>query len=226
MRRYIVLLVITGTVWAQTGLDKLVLKNGTEYLGEYSRTEKNIIYFKPQDALSTQPVSVKLIQELKLKDGTILTNDILGFRAYAKLTTEEKAVYDAAKNARRWVLYLPSSILTVSFTMAQVEKIKGRSPFSNDNQAIMFLTGISCFSLLSNYGIFKSFDKKSLGTLRTEEIELYKNIYSKEFRRKIIKANIGGFFTGFFTFLLLAALSPNSGSKWDGPIFTPPDAGI
>ena len=37
MRRYIVLLLITGTVWAQTGLDKLVLKNGTEYLGEYSR---------------------------------------------------------------------------------------------------------------------------------------------------------------------------------------------
>ena len=226
MRRYIVLLLITGTVWAQTGLDKLVLKDGTEYLGEYSRTEKNIIYFKPQDALSTQPVSVKLIQELKLKDGTILTNDILGFRAYAKLTTEEKAVYDAVKNARRWVFYLPSSILTFSFTMAQVEKIKGRSPFSNDNQAIMFLTGISCFSLLSNYGIFKSFNKKSLGTLRTEEIELYKNIYSKESkesRKKIIRANIVG---GFFTFLLLGALSPNSGSEWDGPIFTPPDAGI
>ena len=226
MRKYIVLLLITGTVWAQTGLDKLVLKDGTEYLGEYSRTEKNIIYFKPQDALSTQRVSVKLIQELKLKDGTILTNDILGFRAYAKLTTEEKAVYDAVKNARRWVFYLPSSILTVSFTMAQVEKIKGRSPFRNDNQAIMFLTGISCFSLLSNYGIFKSFDKKSLGALRTEEIELYKNIYSKESkesRKKIIRANIVG---GFFIFLLLAALSPNSGSEWDGPIFTPPDAGI
>ena len=89
------------------------------------------------------------------------------------------------------MLYLPSSILTVSFTMAQVEKIKGRSPFSNDNQAIMFLTGISCISLLINYSIFKSFDKKSLGALKTEEIELYKNIYSKEFRRKIIKANIG-----------------------------------
>ena len=29
IRRYIVLLLITGTVWAQTGLDKLVLKDGT-----------------------------------------------------------------------------------------------------------------------------------------------------------------------------------------------------
>ena len=222
MRKYIILLLITGTVWAQTGFDKLVLKDGTEYLGVFSKKDKKIVHFKPQDALSAQPVSVKLIQELVLKDGTILTNDVLGFRSYAKLTTKEKAVYDAAKNARRWVFYLPSSILTVSFTMAQIEKIKGRSPFSNDNQAIMFLTGISCFSLLSNYGILKSFDKKSLGALRAEEIELYKNIYSKEFRRKIIKANIGG----FFILLLLGVLSLNSGSEWSGPIFTPPDAGI
>ena len=101
MRRYIVLLLITGTVWAQTGLNKLVLKDGTEYLGEYytsaNHTEKDIIYFKSQEALSIQPVSVKLIQKLKLKDGTILTNDILGFRAYAKLNMEEKAIYNDLK---------------------------------------------------------------------------------------------------------------------------------
>ena len=35
--------------------------------------------------------------KLKLKDGTILTNDILGFRAYAKLNTEEKAIYNDLK---------------------------------------------------------------------------------------------------------------------------------
>ena len=47
MRKYIVLLLDAGTVWVQTGLDKLVLKNGTEYLGEYLKIEKDIIYFKP-----------------------------------------------------------------------------------------------------------------------------------------------------------------------------------
>ena len=35
MRRCIVLLLIIGTAWAQTGLDKIVLKDGTEYLGKY-----------------------------------------------------------------------------------------------------------------------------------------------------------------------------------------------
>ena len=84
MRRYIVLLLITGTVWAQTGLDKLVLKNGTEYLGEYSRKDfklytynldgidQEIIYFKPLEAFAFQPVTVDVIKVLQLRDGTLL----------------------------------------------------------------------------------------------------------------------------------------------------------
>ena len=44
MRKYIVLLLINGTVCAQTGLDKLVLKNGTEYLGVFSKKDKKIVY--------------------------------------------------------------------------------------------------------------------------------------------------------------------------------------
>ena len=84
MRRYIVLLLITGTVWAQTRLDKLVLKNGTEYLGEYSRKDfklyiynlddidQEIIYFKPLEASAFQPVTVDAIKVLQLRDGTLL----------------------------------------------------------------------------------------------------------------------------------------------------------
>ena len=87
MRRYIVLLLITGTVWAQTGLDKLVLKNGTEYLGEYSKTDfklyrynpddtaREIVYFKPLDTFTFQPVPVHMINVLQLKDGTLLYNN-------------------------------------------------------------------------------------------------------------------------------------------------------
>ena len=86
MSRYIVLLLITGTVWAQTGLDKLVLKNGTEYLGEYSRKDfklytynlddidQEIIYFKPLEAFAFQPVTVDAIKVLQLRDGTLLYN--------------------------------------------------------------------------------------------------------------------------------------------------------
>ena len=86
MRRYIVLLLITGTVWAQTGLDKLVLKNGTEYLGEYLSKDfklytynlddigQEIIYFKPLKAFAFQSVTVDAIKVLQLRDGTLLYN--------------------------------------------------------------------------------------------------------------------------------------------------------
>ena len=67
MRRYIILFLITGIIWAQTEFDKLFLKDGTTYLGEYSKTEKEIVYFKPQNAFAFQPVPVNLIKRLKLK---------------------------------------------------------------------------------------------------------------------------------------------------------------
>ncbi len=69
MRRYIVLLLITGILWAQTDFDILILKNGTTYFGEYSKIEEEIVYFKPQNAFAFQPISIKQIQTLKLKDG-------------------------------------------------------------------------------------------------------------------------------------------------------------
>ena len=112
MRRYIVLLLITGIVWAQTDFDTLVLKNGTTYFGEYSKIEGKIVFFKPQDAFAFQPVPVKLIQTLKLKDGhfiiedgknslifdsLILKSGIAYFGEYSKI--EEEIVYFKPQNA-------------------------------------------------------------------------------------------------------------------------------
>jgi hypothetical protein len=75
MRRYIVLLLITGILWAQTDFDTLILKNGTTYLGEYSKIEGKIVYFKPQDVFALHGFSVNLIQTLKLKDGHFIIED-------------------------------------------------------------------------------------------------------------------------------------------------------
>ena len=111
MRRYIVLLLITGTVWAQTGLDKLVLKDGSthkgtgiEYLGEYSKMDLATVYFKPQGASGFQPVPIKSIHTLQLKDGRIFIvngsinrKTYLNSLEYEKLTVEQKAVYYVLK---------------------------------------------------------------------------------------------------------------------------------
>ncbi len=113
MRRYIVLLLITGIVWAQTDFDKLVLKDGTTYLGEYSKIEEEIVYFKPHDAFAFQPIPVKRIRRLELKDGQIIILDgrnRLALEEYQKLSAKEKGIYDANKvNMWRWVLYSPLS---------------------------------------------------------------------------------------------------------------------
>ena len=77
MRRYIVLLLITGILWAQINFDTLILKSGTTYFGEYSKIEGEIIYFKPQNAHSFQPISIKQIQTLKLKDGHFIIGEQL-----------------------------------------------------------------------------------------------------------------------------------------------------
>mgnify|MGYP001260252469 CR=1 FL=1 len=103
MGRFIVLLLITGNVWAQTNFDlevciskvlhadfdKLTIKKDIEYIGEYSRKDfklytynldgidQEIIYFKPSEAFAFQPVLVDKIKVIQLGDGTLLYNTII-----------------------------------------------------------------------------------------------------------------------------------------------------
>ena len=72
MRRCIVLLLIIGTAWAQTGLDKIVLKDGTEYLGKYLRTKKRLVYFnqhKSKNERLARIISIQDVSTLQLMDG-------------------------------------------------------------------------------------------------------------------------------------------------------------
>ena len=112
MRRYIVLLLITGILWAQTNFDTLILKSGTTYFGEYSKIEEEIVYFKPQNVFAFQPVSVELIQTLKLNDGHFIIGDgksILTFEEYQKVN------HLIISNKGNKGLFLFCSIITVVF---------------------------------------------------------------------------------------------------------------
>jgi len=102
MVRFISLLLFIGLAWAQTDFDKLILKDGTTHYGEYSKIEVKIVYFKPQDAFSFQPVSIKQVERLELKDGRVVVLDSkvksLTLEEYQKLSTKEKAIYDEENN--------------------------------------------------------------------------------------------------------------------------------
>ena len=112
MIRYITLILFIGLVWGQeydpeTGevvkkqyepetrelikdqndtdeIDKLVLKDGTTYFGEFSKIEGKIVYFKPQNAFAFQPISIKQVERLELKGGHAIILGGVTFEEYKK----------------------------------------------------------------------------------------------------------------------------------------------
>ena len=179
MRRYIVLLLITRTAWAQTGLDKLVLKDGTEYLGQYLKTEKGLVHFnqfKLDNRRLARTFSSQDVHTIQLKDGKRVDIELfketnLNFEKYERLTIEEKAIYDAKKEALKWVLYPPLISSTGNGLVAVYHD-------PNNSRAL-----IICLGAVAIYGSIKSI-KKSDTIVSPDEIELYEKIYSKEFRKR------------------------------------------
>ena len=194
MRRYIVLLLITGIVWAQTDFDTLVLKDGTTYLGEYSKTEEEIVYFKPQNAFTFQPISIKKIQTLELKDGHFIIvrgyakKIPLAIEEYQKLSTKEKAFYDAAGDAKKWLFYPPTTVLTLAASSGSYFVVTGHHPLESITASI-----ISVFGLVVPYYGFKYLDKNQDVEISPEDIQRYKRIYSEEFKKRKSKNIVKGF---------------------------------
>ena len=94
MRRYIVLLLITGIVWAQTDFDKLVLKSGGTYFGEFRTIDGDNVYFKPKGASDFQSISIKQIQTLESSYGHFIIAPGLKIEAkyQNKFTNKKKQV--------------------------------------------------------------------------------------------------------------------------------------
>ena len=81
MTKHLTLLLFIGLTWGQDNLkkesdfDKLVSKGGTIFLGEFSRIENSVVYFKTTNAMASQGVPLNKIQILQLNDGTTIIND-------------------------------------------------------------------------------------------------------------------------------------------------------
>ena len=77
MRRYIILLLITGIVWAQTDFDKLVLKDKTVYTGTLIKFDDDDVIFRALPSAQIS-ISIKDIKELKLSDGrSVIENGVI-----------------------------------------------------------------------------------------------------------------------------------------------------
>ena len=75
MRKYISLLLFIGLAWGQVEQDKLVLKDGTRYLGKFSTIDGENVLFKPEGAFGFQPITFNAIHKLELAYGLKLVTN-------------------------------------------------------------------------------------------------------------------------------------------------------
>ena len=187
MTKHLTLLLFIGLAWGQntteieSNFDRMVSKGGTIYLGEFSRIEKNTIYFKPTKASAFQGVPINQVQSLKLKDGEVIIKNgnvlsLIKVINYEKLSLEEKAIYDAKSDAGRWILYPPVALGTFGAMML------GSSEEPWEDLAAIF--AISAASLAGPYYLFSRLDRKPTQNLKLKDEELYEKIYLKEFRKR------------------------------------------
>ena len=229
MTRIFPTLLFIGLTWGQDSIkkesdfDKLVSKGGKIFLGKYSRIEGSVAYFKPTKASAFQGVPINQIQSLKLKDGKIIIENgnvisLIKVINYEKLSTEEKAIYDAKIDASRWILYPPMALGTFGAIMLG----SSEEPW----EFLPAIFAISAASLAGPYYFFKRLDRKPTQNLKLKDKELYEKIYFKEIRkRKLINIIASSIVTCTLgPILYFSSVSSGLSGGGGGPIFTPPDA--
>ena len=212
LRRYIVLLLISGILWAQTDVDILIMKDGTTYYGEYSRSKVDKVFFKPQGAFAFQPVSVKQIERLELKDGQSIVLGgkvkIITIEEYQKLSTKEKALFDAKLiDLGHWAFYGPLSGITLYLSLGKIQKI----PIEGSIAASLTIP----YLILNLKKVKFSYPQ----SLANEYDRLYyKQVYSKNIKNRkgnIIMASIAITGVGAFLMFMKAMSDFDFGSDSD-----------
>ena len=143
-----------------------------------------------------------------------------------KLNVEQKAIYDAYLDAKKWLFYpILSGLSFGSLLIGSMLSIQ-HEPWESASA----MTLIISTSLISSYFILKSDNSKFAFTtynIRPELLELYKNAYMKEFRKETSKnIAIGSVAIGIIGGLgaLIFVDTVESGLEGPGLILTPPDS--
>ena len=212
LRRYIVLLLITGILWAQTDVDILIMKDGTTYYGEYSRSKVDKVFFKPQGAFAFQPVSVKQIERLELKDGQIIVLGgkvkIITIEEYQKLSTKEKALFDAKLiDLGHWAFYGPLSGITLYLSLGKIQKIPIEGSIAASLTIPYFILNLKKVKFSYPQSLANEYDRL-----------YYKQVYSKNIKNRkgnIIMASIAITGVGAFLMFMKAMSDFDFGSDSD-----------
>jgi len=232
-RIFPILLLLIGLAWGQNNLkkesdfDRLVSKGGTVFLGEFSRIEKSVVYFKPTKASAFQGVPINRIQSLKLKNGkTIIkngnVNKIRTVVDYEKLSLEEKAIYDAKsdakKDAKRWLAYPPLALIGAG-GLATATFFIGEEIFEIDDGDILLpsIIGGGFLGMIGSYYLFNKLDENKIEAINSFDNEDYEKLYLQEFKKRKSENIISsGALVGLATGLTVLLLFESFGGGWGG----------
>ena len=153
-----------------------------------SKIEKNKVYFKPSEGFAFQGVSISQIKSLKLKDGkTIIKDEYEKIRTildYKNLSIEDKAIYDAKRDSKKWLAYPPLGLISAgglgTATFFIVEDI-----FDMSDESILFPSIFA--GSLGAVGFYYLFDKRNFEVIKTGDDYLYEKLYSEEYKKRKIK---------------------------------------
>ena len=185
---------LTGLLFGQ---DVLTLKNGESYKGTFFGKVDEDIVFKMEGETSTKKFSINDVEIIKIKSGELsYPFDVpnialdLALEEYQKLSTKEKAIYDAkSKNLVKWALYGPTSIIIFMGSTFLHKDLMGGEFWESP----IFLRGSSAASLTIPYFVLNRKEKFNFpkSILTDSEKEIYEQAYSKKLKQRKIKYAVG-----------------------------------
>jgi len=199
--------------------DTVITKKGRIYFGTIVNDDSKYIEFQPQNWTSTTKISHDKIGKLISSDGVVLIQnsfkpiEIVNDKKfiYSSMNIEEKAIYDAKKNAIRWIAYpilgipISGSLATATFFIFE--------DIDADNPALAIATvGGGFLGLIGSYHLFNELDEKNMGNTSTENIELYERTYIEEYKKKKLQnIFIGSALISLTTVAIIAIINPFGG---------------
>lgn len=233
MTKYLPLLLFIlcfeSTIYAQQ--DTLITKKGKIYFGIIVNDDSKYIEFQPQNWTSATKISHDKIGKLIKSDGEVLIQN--SFKPikivnsakfnYSSMNIEEKAIYDAKKNATRWIAY-PILGIPISGGLATATFFIFEDTFrAPDEVALAFgATGGGFLGLIGFYHLFSKLDEKNMGNTSTENIELYERTYIEEYKKKKLQnIFIGSALISLTTVAIIAIINPFGGMGNYDPCFDP-----
>ena len=210
--------IITETGEKISLLSTLIMKDGTVIKGSLTMISIDFIRFLKEN--ETTPIDIQKddIKSLTGYDGEIDLNNIdvkslpdfdtlniLAFKEYQKLSTKEKAIYDAnLYNVTKWAFYLPTSTITFGgLYILLADKFEfWETP--------RLSAAVSAASFYITYVVFSNNEKFNFpkSILTDSEKEIYEQVYSEKLKQRKFKYIAGSaIVTGGCALLIISSLS-------------------